>query len=172
MSRIEDGIDEPFEQGYSEFMDSLEADGVYLSGPIRCVEDDGRNWRESLIQEHPDLEFNNPLDNFDPETHDILNDPVDFDENAKKEQVLPSEYVTEDKIMINSSEAIFLGLPKNIARGSMMEVMYGYMRNVPVFVWVIDNKEESGWIYDHAEFMSNNRDEVINELVQWLDSKA
>jgi hypothetical protein len=70
--------------------------------------------------------------------------------------------------MINSSDAIFLGLPKNIARGSMMESMYGFLRDVPVFVWIIDGQEESGWIRNHAEFMSNDRDKVIKELKQWL----
>jgi hypothetical protein len=168
MSASEEELDEAFEQDYSEFMDSLDADGIYLSGPIRCVDDNGVNWREKLIEDYPELDFNNPLDNFNPETHDILNDPVDYDEDSEKQQVLPSEYVTEDKIMINSSDAIFLGLPKNIARGSMMESMYGFLRDVPVFVWVIDGQEESGWIYNHAEFMSNNRDKVIKELKQWL----
>jgi len=172
MSRTDESLDEPFEQEYSEFMDSLDADGVYLSGPIRCVEDDGRDWRESLIEDYPELDFNNPLDNFDPETHDILNDPVEFDEDSEKEQVFPSEYVTEDKIMINSSDAIFLGLPENIARGSMMETMYGFLRDVPVFVWTMEDQTESGWIFNHAEFMSNNRDEVIGELKQWLKSQT
>ena len=168
MSRTDESLDEPFKQEYSEFMDSLDADGIYLSGPIRCVDDNGVNWRENLIEDYPELDFNNPLDNFNPETHDILNDPVDYEEDSEKQQVLPSEYVTEDKIMINSSDAIFLGLPENIARGSMMEVTYGFMRNIPFFVWIIDGQEESGWIRNHAEFMSNDRDKVIKELKQWL----
>lgn len=168
MSASEKGLDEAFEQEYSEFMDSLDADGIYLSGPIRCVEDNGVDWRESLVEDYPELDFNNPLDNFNPETHDILNDPVDYDEESENQQVLPSEYVTEDKVMINSSDAIFLGLPKNIARGSMMETMYGFMRDVPVFVWTMEDQTESGWLSFHSEYSSSNRENVVRELKNYL----
>jgi hypothetical protein len=163
-----DNLDEPLDEDYPEFMDSLDTDGVYLSGPIRCVEDNGIEWREELIEDYPEIEFNNPLDNFSPETHDILNDPADFDEDSEKTQVMPSEYVMEDKIMINESDVLFLGIPDEIARGSMMETMYAYLRGIPFFVWTIDGQQESGWIFDQAEFMSNDRDEVINEVKSCL----
>ncbi len=163
-------LDEPFDDDYSSFMDSLDTDGVYLSGPIRCVEDNGHEWREELIEDYPEIKFNNPLDNFDPETHDILNDPIEFDEEAEKEQVLPSEYVMEDKVMINESDVVFLGLPEAIARGSCFESMYASMRGIPLFVWTIDNQTESGWIRAHAEFMSNDRDEVMREVKECLTS--
>jgi hypothetical protein len=152
----------------SEFMKSLEADGVYLSGPIRCVDDDGRQWRNSLIEDYPEIDFNNPLDNFDPETCDILNDPIEFEENAEKEQVLPSEYVTEDKIMIQQSDAVFVGLPDEKARGTMMESMYAYGHGIPFFVWIIDDQDESGWIFDHAEVMDADREIVMNEVKECL----
>lgn len=168
MSASEKGLDEAFEQEYSEFMDSLDADGIYLSGPIRCVEDNGVDWRESLVEDYPELDFNNPLDNFNPETHDILNDPVDYDEESENQQVLPSEYVTEDKVMINSSDAIFLGLSESIARGSMMETMYGFMRDVPVFVWTMEDQTESGWLSFHSEYSSSNRENVVRELKNYL----
>lgn len=163
-------LDEPFDDDYSSFMDSLDADGVYLSGPIRCVEDNGHEWREELIEDYPEIEFNNPLDNFHPETHDILNDPIEFDKDSEKEQVLPSEYVMEDKVMINESDVVLLGLPESIARGSCFESMYAVLRGIPLFVWTIDGQTESGWIYDHAEFMSNDRDAVMQEVKECLTS--
>lgn len=163
-----DNLNEPIEDEYSEFMDSLDANGVYLSGPIRCVEDNGHEWRKELIEDYPEIDFNNPLDNFDPETHDILNDPIEFDEDSDKQQVLPSEYVMEDKIMINESDVVFLGLPEAIARGSCFESMYATLRGIPLFVWAIDNQTESGWIRHHAEFMSNDRNDVMQEVKEWL----
>lgn len=171
MPQRNDGLDEEVEGDYSEFMRSLDADGIYLSGPIRCVDDNGVGWREQLIEDYPEITFNSPLDNYSPETHNILNDPANFEENSEKRQVMPSEYVLEDKIMINESDAIFVGLPQSIARGTMMESMYGYLMDKPLFVWVIDDQEESGWIFEHAEFMSNNRDQVISELKRWLKEK-
>lgn len=168
MSASEKELEEMVGSPFDGYMNSMESRGIYLSGPIRCVDDDGRNWRNELIDDHPDFHFNNPLDNFDPETHDILNDPIQLNPDSDKQQVLPSEYVLEDKIMMSSSDVVFVGLPNEISRGTMMEVMWAYTRNIPVFVWVIDGQEESGWIYEHAEFMSENRDEVMNEVRQWL----
>ena len=170
MSASERELNEIVAEEHSAFMDSLDANGVYLSGPIRCVDDNGVQWRDEIIEDYPEIDFNNPLDNYTPEKHDILNDPIDFDENSEKKQVLPSEYVFEDKVMINKSDAFFLGLPEQIARGSMMESMYAAMRGIPLFVWTIDNQEESGWIRNHAEFMSNDRDEVMKELKLWLSN--
>jgi hypothetical protein len=168
MSERNEDLNEEIAGDYTDFMDSLESKGVYLSGPIRCVDDNGVGWRQSLIDDYPEITFNSPLDNFSPETHDILNDPIQLDEDSGKKQILPSEYVLEDKIMINESEAVFVGLPNAVARGTMMETMYAYMRDIPFFVWIIDGQEESGWIYDHAEYMSESRADVVNELRQWL----
>lgn len=161
-------IDEQPQDEVSEFMKDLDADGVYLSGPIRCVADNGTEWREELIEDFPEIDFNNPLDNYSPETHDILSDPENFVEDAERTQVLPSEYVVEDKIMISKSDAFFLGLPEAIARGSMMETMFAVRMNIPVFVWTIDGQTESGWIYDHAQFMSDDRNEVMKQLKDYL----
>jgi len=156
------------ESKFEPFYRQVTSEGVYLSGPIRCVDDNGVGWREQLIEDYPEFEFKNPLDNFSPEECEILNDPIEFDEDADKEQIVPSEYVMEDKMMIMESDAIFIGLPENIARGTMLETMFGYDRGKEFFVWTIDGQAESGWINFHAQFISDNRDEVMEELEQWL----
>lgn len=164
MSGSEENLDEVVDEEYGEFMESAESDGVYLSGPIRCVDDNGVEWREQLINDYPGVNFNNPLDNYTPEEHDVLNDPVHLDEDSDRRQVLPSEYVVEDKLMINQSNAVFLGLPEAIARGSLMETMYAVMKDIPVFVWKIDEQEESGWLFHNSEFMSDDREEVMEQV--------
>lgn len=168
MSVSEEELDEVVNEEYAEFMDSSESNGVYLSGPIRCVDDNGVEWREELIEDYPGIDFNNPLDNYSPEEHDVLNDPIYLDEDSDRRQVLPSEYVVEDKIMINDSDVVFLGLPEEIARGSLMEAMYAVMKDIPVFVWKMDGQEESGWLFHNSEFMSDNRDEVISEVRKYV----
>jgi hypothetical protein len=155
-------------QAFPEYMESLEQKGVYLSGPIRCVADNGKGWREDIINDYPEINFNNPLDMYDPDEQEILCDPVDLDSDSDKEQIVPSEYVIEDKTLINQSEAVFLGLPKEIARGSCMESMYSFFQGIPVFVWTMDRQEESGWIFHHSEFIDNDRDEVMYELKKYL----
>lgn len=162
-------LNEPVDEDHSEFMDSLDADGVYLSGPIRFAEDNGVGWREELKEDYPEVTFNSPLDHYNPEEVDILCDPVDLDPDSDKEQILPPEYVIDDKIQINESDAVFVGLPEVISRGTCMEIMYAFMRDVPVYVWTIDGQKESGWVYEHAEFMSNNRNEVMKEVKECLD---
>lgn len=138
---------------------------IYLSGPIRKDDSDGRDWRNNLINDYSDnYEFVNPLDFYDPAEHEILNDPIDLDEDSNKKQVLPSEYVMEDKLNMASCEYIFVGLPEVIARGTLMECMFAYASDIPFFVWTIDGQEESGWLYHHSEFMSSDREAVMKAI--------
>lgn len=163
-----DEIDKILNEEYEGYMDSLDSDGIYLSGPVRCVDDNGIEWRKEVIDNNPGLDFNNPLDNYSPEEEDILSDPAEFSEDSDRDQILPAEYVTEDKIMINDSEAVLLGLPENIARGSLMEAMYAHMRDIPIFVWTIEGQRESGWIFHHSEFMHSSREKVIEEIKDYM----
>lgn len=171
--RLAEDIESLGDRAVDDFHDILtdieSQEGVYLSGPIRCVDDNGVTWRNELMDDFPDLVYHNPLDSYNPEEEIILNDPINFDESESRRQVLPTEYVADDKIHIEMSECIFVGLPDNVARGTMMECMYGYMRDTPVFVWKIDAQEESGWIYEHAEFMSDDREEVMEEVMGYVE---
>lgn len=138
---------------------------IYLSGPIRCVEDNGVPWRDNLINDYPEYDFLNPLDNYSPDEDDILNDPVDLDPESDRRQVIPEDYVSQDKLMIDRCDYFFLGLPNEIARGSLMEAMYAHSQGVPIFVWNMEGQEESGWVRFHSEIISPDRDEVMNELI-------
>lgn len=164
-NEFEDALDEGINSDIPESIVDVEKNTIYLCGPIRKVSDNGIEWREELIEDYSDTyNFVNPLDKYSPETHDILNDPIEYDEDSDKEQVLPSEYVTQDKIGILQSEYVFVGLPDVIARGSTMECMWGYLHDRPFFVWTIDEQKESGWIFDHAEVVSGDREEVMEAI--------
>lgn len=140
---------------------------VYLSGPIRHMEDSGVGWRESIIDEYGDrIGFLSPLDNFSPEEVEIIHDPENFDPDSDEEQVLPDEYITQDKIDIMRSDCLLVGLPDVKSRGTLMEVMWGWDRNVPFYVWEMNNQTESGWLYDHGVFVSDDLDEVINRILE------
>jgi len=142
---------------------------VYLSGPIRKVSDNGNGWRNEVIEEYSNtFNFKNPLDRYNPSEHDILNDPVELDEDSEKEQVLPCEYVQDDKMDILASDFVLLGLPDAIARGSMMEIMFAELvPEIPVYVWILEGQTESGWIYHHADMMSKNLDHIVREMVDY-----
>jgi len=145
-----------------------EKNSIYLCGPIRKVEDDGRGWRNNLIEEYSnEFNFVNPLDRYDPEDQEVLNDPSDFSNNSEKEQILPSEYVMSDKLAIQQCEFVFVGLPDVVARGSCMESMYAYMKGIPFFLWTIDEQKESGWMFEHAEVVHSDRDEVMEMLKKY-----
>lgn len=150
-----------------------ESDGVYLSGPIRCADDDGRGWREDLIEDYgEEFTFNNPLDMYDPDEVDIVCDPVDYLPDSDREQILPSEYVTQDKYLIADSECVFVGLPEIIARGTMLECGFAkWAIGIPFFVWKNEGQEESGWIFDNAKYVSENREDVIRAIRNWMNRK-
>jgi hypothetical protein len=151
---------------FYENRDFLEENNViYLSGPIRKVADDGREWRNSLIEDYKhEHQFVNPLDRYDPGEEQILSDPKNFDEESDVEQILPEEYVADDKLGILKSEYVFVGLPEVISRGTLMECTFAYFTDTPFFVWEMDGQTESGWLYHHAEFVGTDRDEVMREI--------
>jgi len=141
---------------------------VYLSGPIRKAEDNGSSWRNKIIEDYGDkFEFINPLDRHNPEEVEILNHIGQFDESSNNQQVLPDDYVTDDKIEISKSEYMFVGLPDIVSRGTAMEMMFCHFTNTPFFVWKMDGQEESGWVHYHAEFVSDDRDEVMGRLMEY-----
>jgi hypothetical protein len=138
---------------------------IYLSGPIRNVSDDGRGWRNSLIEDYKhEHHFINPLDEYDPGEQEILSDATNFDEESDVEQILPEEYIAEDKLGILKSEYVFVGLPEVISRGTLMECMFSYFVGTPFFVWEMDEQKESGWLYHHAEFVGTDRDAIMREI--------
>lgn len=147
-------------------LETFESEGVYLGGPIQHADDDGHGWREQIIEDYPEIEFNNPLDKYDPSLDDVevLHDPSNFDAESEKEQITPTEYVAEDKIQICQSECLLVGLPEIISRGTCMEMMYAYDRNIPFYVWIQDEQVESGWVYDHAESVEEDRDDLVEDI--------
>lgn len=142
---------------------------VYLSGPIRKVDDSGREWRDEMIEYYGDeFNFRNPLDRFDPDRQRLLNDPENFDEDYDGTQILPSEFVTGDKADIQLSDIMFVGLPDEIARGTSMEMYFAYAVGVPYFVWNMDSQEESGWVVHHAEYIDDDSENVMQELRKYV----
>ena len=141
---------------------------VYLSGPIRKVDDDGRTWRDEMIEDFGDkFNFKNPLDRYDPSEVEIVNNPNNIG-NVTDDMVLPSEYVFEDKMDIMKSDAMFVGLGDEVARGTSMECMFAYTIGKPYFLWPREGQEESGWMYDHATAWSVHRDFIVEEMEEYL----
>lgn len=142
---------------------------VYLSGPIRRADDGGAGWRDDFIEDFGDeFEFANPLDEYDTsdEYVDFVVDPADLDEDSEVMQITANEICNTDKMLIHGSDYIFVGLPDVISRGTMMECMYAYMVGKPVFVWIQEGQRESPWVYEHAEFASEERAEVVQAIRQ------
>lgn len=137
---------------------------VYLSGPVRKVDDNGETWRNEIIDKYGDfIDFINPLDYFSPETHEIYNGQGK-PQCPLKETVHPHEYVSKDKQSIEESDAVLVGISEDIARGTMMECMYAFTQDKPLYIWKIDGQEESGWLYHHANFMSSNMRKTVKAV--------
>lgn len=160
-------VTEPEHDIIAESLTGIENDKLtlYLSGPIRKLEDNGEGWRNKIINEYSDsFDFLNPLDRYNPDEEEILNDPINYSEDSEKNQVIPSEYVTSDKIDIAKSDAVFVGLPEVISRGTCMEMQYSYDIGKPFYVWTIDGQEESGWINYHAEVIDDNEEWLLKYI--------
>lgn len=145
--------------------------GVYLSGPIRKVDDNGILWRKQFKQDYGErFKIFSPIDEYNPEEVEVLNDPIKYNEDSDKKQILPSEYTMKDKTIIDKSDVVFVGLPDCIGRGTMLECGYAFWENdMPFFVWTIDGQEESGWIYEHCEFMHSDREQVVDEMDEYMN---
>lgn len=145
----------------------FEESTIYLAGPIRFCDNGGHDWRNSIIEEYSEeYNFINPLDEHDgtKEEVEILRDPLEYDEDSEKKQILPSEIVDSDKNMISASDAVFVGLKDIIARGTSMEIMYSFNKDIPVFVWTMEGQEVSPWVRHHAEYISSDLEEVMEAV--------
>lgn len=162
-------VEEPDVQ--SEFIEKAEqiSEGfeVYLGGPIMNAPDDGFGWRNQLVEDYPDIWFNNPLDFFDRDVVESISQPTFDTELNGDAPLIDSELVSEDKFFLAKSDALFVGLSDVPARGTSMEILFAYQRDIPVYVWLRDDQETlSNWLSHHAKFISHNRDETMQALLR------
>jgi nucleoside 2-deoxyribosyltransferase len=122
---------------------------IYLAGPIKEVEDNGRRWRDSLAN-NPDSLFNylDPLDYAD------VGDPTEVD-------VTDIELVETDLALIEFADGMLVNYRgETNTWGTPMEMVYAARTNeIPIAVaWQADTRV-SPWVQTHADFIVGRVDE-------------
>lgn len=118
---------------------------IYLAGPMfECSQDDMHAWREKLMSDYGHI-----VDFIDPTTHIMQNED---DATA---------IVERDKKAIDSADAVLAHTWK-ISPGTSMEIMYAYTQSVPVYV--VSDKEESGWVHYHSEGVYDNFMDAMGDI--------
>lgn len=157
---------------------------VYLAGPIQHAHDGGHGWRDTVINEYPNLfDWVNPLDEFDggEDTATILpEDAADDYEPVEGEELITDKQVVQtDKKLVQQADALLIGFhdkvpawgtpfEQAIASGSVDHLHNGK----PVAVWHanIPTEELSPWLRYHATFYSQRMVENVEYLEATLEA--
>lgn len=139
---------------------------IYLSGAIKNLESDGRNWRQLVEEVCPEFEYENPLDYHDPRDETTIifpnHSPAFIEE--QEETVDAEEVVEKDKELLWSSNAALVNWEHDVVSvGTDMEVIYAYERvDIPVVVWTDVARDEAPlWLRCHSDFLSPSFEQCI-----------
>lgn len=140
---------------------------VYLAGPVAHVDDHGVGWRERVIETTHSFAFNNPLDKYNVglDNLEIVHNRPPLDEG----EVSPEQIVSNDKQLIDDSDAILVGYEAVQSVGTPMEVMYAYATPKPVVLWIRDNTSRdalSPWWHVHTSAIESNLTGALWQLRQ------
>ena len=154
---------------------------VYLAGPIKNATNGGVGWREQIKQEYEDkFDFNDPTEDIIVPNEDI--DLVDGKTNDEDEVSL-QHVVLNDKGLLMTSDAVFVGYSDVQSVGTPMEVHKAYQLGLPVVMWnreptgswlqrqykrlkmkLIGTDEISLWYKHHTNIITKNKNDAIQKL--------
>lgn len=154
---------------------------VYLAGPIQHSPDGGHGWRDTVIDDHRNFQYLNPLDFFDggEDMATILPEAQveDYEPEEGEFIITDEELVEKDKRMVHEADALLIGFPEKVpAWGTPFEQAEVWGSNAfenvtptkPVAVWhgELDELELSPWLRYHDTF----RSQVLAECVEHLEA--
>jgi len=137
---------------------------VYLAGPIAAVDDGGAAWRDQLVSDYPDIEWLNPLDQYNVPLDDLyIVDAPTEDESAMSVR----ELVEHDKRLLAKADGILAGYSDVQQIGTPMEVIAGWRDDIPVSMWVRDGTpltDISPWYRYHCGQITSDRGLAVSFL--------
>jgi hypothetical protein len=156
---------------------------VYLAGPIKNANNGGVGWRKEIKEEYSDkFSFNDPTEDIIVPNEDI--DLVDGKTNSEDEISL-QHVVLNDKGLLTTSDAVFVGYSDVKSVGTPMEVHKAYQLGLPIVMWdreptgtwlkrqykrlktkVIGEKEKSLWYKHHTNLITKKKGEAVQKLYE------
>jgi len=139
---------------------------VYLAGPVAHADDHGVGWRERVEDLVNSFETANPLDKYNVGLDDL---EIVHDGPAGEGEVTPREIVTNDKRLIDDSDAILVGFEDVRMTGTPMEVQYAFATPKPVVLWIRDDTDPealSPWWHHHVSAIEGNLTSALWQLRQ------
>lgn len=149
---------------------------IYLAGPVRKLPDGGAQWRDKIVDEFGEyFDFINPLDKYNVPEENLTvvsdpNDPI----NEYDDAVSVPEIVEGDKEMLRESDGIFVGYFDVQSIGTPMEVMWGYERDYPICLCIMDGTVKdnlSPWYRFHVHSVTDSRAESLIDLEAMTDTE-
>lgn len=124
----------------------------------------GRVW-EVAYRNYVKKEFGDRIIFLDPMTENGV--IVNAKERIVETDRSFEEVVESDKALINNCD-IFIAIVNEYSAGTMMEIIYAYMRNKPVYIICPEdyNFHNDIWIKYHANRFFHTIDECYNHIIK------
>jgi len=139
---------------------------VYLSGPVAAYDDGGREWREWVQDQFPDVQFKDPLSKYNVPVEELT---ITSTETPFEGEVSVDVLVGSDKDLLRVSDAVLVGYTDVKSVGTPMEVMWARERDYPVALWVRDDTpvdELSPWYRHHVTACTTDVELAISHLTE------
>ncbi|MFW5896372.1 MAG: hypothetical protein ACOCUA_03210 [archaeon] len=141
---------------------------IYLAGPVAAYDDGGREWRDWVQDQFPDIEFKNPLAKYNVPLEELT---ITATETAREDAISVDRLVESDKRLLRESDALLVGYSDVKSIGTPMEVMWARERDYPVALWIRDDTDFealSPWYRHHVTACTNDVTMAIGHLTGQL----
>jgi len=118
-----------------------------------------REW-ELITEVKFELELVNPF--YDLGRSDV--DPIDDGRHERYERLDPEALVSRDIEAIGNSDGVIAFVNGELSYGTIMEVVYAHLLNLPVYAVVTNGHHDHPWLRYHATEIFKTVQELENHL--------
>lgn len=131
---------------------------VYLAGPISNAPDHGETWRNDIKEWYPNIEFLDPLDQYNSKADDleVVYTDKKIDEGGR---VSTRSIVEYDKDLISSADAVIVNWPGVKSDGTAMEVFYAHSQMLTTVA--VADEPLSIWMYHHTSATVSSFEQAV-----------
>ena len=106
---------------------------------------EARKWEERVESQY-DVHIMNPF--YDTERTDVVG--IDEGREGRYEKLIPQQIVSHDVGLIEKSKGCIAFVTGDLSYGTIMEIVYAYRSNIPVYIVCTNGHETHPWLAYHA----------------------